>query len=247
MTWVKLDDAFFDHPKIIGLSDAAQLAFLQALCYANRNLTDGFVPFKKAKEIAGRSKALAELVPTLWETCEGGFLIHDFLEYQPSRAKVLADRSAAKDRMFGKRSGNVRANKSRSSHVPVPVPVVPVPDPQTPSGENTLSLPVGFSYKTEPLEPDEPGFVGEYVRHFEARHGKHPPGTHLGDARSLERDFGTAACVQAASDLDWDKPPAYLRPRMEDQRGKSNGANSGKPAAPTGTERVAARLRGLGQ
>ena len=109
------------------------------------------------------------------------------------------------------------------------------------------SLPAGFSYKTEPLEPDEPGFVGEYVRHYEKRHGKSPPGTHLGDARSLERDFGTAACVQAAADLDWDKPPAYLRPRMEDRRDKSNGANSGKPAAPTGTERVAARLRGLGQ
>ena len=130
MSWVKLDDAMPDHLKIAPLSDAAFRAYVTSICYAARALSDGFVPMKKAKEFAGRGRILQELAPLLWEPVDGGFMIHDYLQYNPPREQVLAEREAAKARMQGVRSARVRPNKQenigRSSPTPVPVPV---PDP----------------------------------------------------------------------------------------------------------------------
>ena len=52
MPWVKLDDGFTDHPKIASLSDSAFRTFVTALCYCNKNLTDGFVPALIARQIS---------------------------------------------------------------------------------------------------------------------------------------------------------------------------------------------------
>lgn len=132
MTWVKLDDRFFDNPKIAAISDAAQLAHLKAMTYCARELTDGFISLKKGKEFAA-PKVVKELVPGLWELAEGGFMVHDYLQYNPTREQVLAERDAAKRRMQGVRSGDVRANRPRTSpevHTEVPpTPVSRIPDP----------------------------------------------------------------------------------------------------------------------
>lgn len=88
MSWVRVDDDMPDSPKIVPLSDAGFRAYVTAICYASRNLTDGFIPYKKAREFAGRGRVLQELVPGLWEVCEGGFNIHDYLIYNPTRAEV---------------------------------------------------------------------------------------------------------------------------------------------------------------
>ena len=56
MTWVKVDDALPEHPKVARLSDAAFRVHISALCYSARNLTDGKL------EVAGsvrRAKAEA--------------------------------------------------------------------------------------------------------------------------------------------------------------------------------------------
>jgi hypothetical protein len=41
MSWVRLDDSFPEHPKVIALTDAAFRAHVRGLCYAGRFLTDG--------------------------------------------------------------------------------------------------------------------------------------------------------------------------------------------------------------
>ncbi len=135
MPWVRFDDMMPDHPKIAALSDAAFRAHVTAICYSARNLTDGFIPAKKGKEFAGRPRAIQELVPALWVAVEGGYMVHDYLKYQPTREQVLSERDAAKTRMQVARSGGVRANKyrtnGRTSLAPVPVPVpTPVPVPK---------------------------------------------------------------------------------------------------------------------
>ena len=61
MSWVKLDDRYFDNPKIAALSDSAKVAHLESMTYCARELTDGFIPLKKAKAIAGRSRVVQEL------------------------------------------------------------------------------------------------------------------------------------------------------------------------------------------
>lgn len=102
MPWVKLDENFFDHPKVSAAGLHASWAFLSSVAYANRHLTNGFVPDTELESVTRycgkltekqRGEIAAKLVSVgLWErvTCNGrkGFQIHDYLEYQPSRRKV---------------------------------------------------------------------------------------------------------------------------------------------------------------
>ena len=154
MSWVKLDDRFFDNPKIAPISDAAQLAYLKATCYCARELTDGFVALKKAREYA-TAKVIKELVPGLWEPCEGGFRVHDYLKYNPTRVKALAEREAARSRMFSRRSGEHLPNNEGTSEGSLDSPVKPVspsfsdpPDPVEPTPQSHAFAPrsvvVGF-------------------------------------------------------------------------------------------------------
>lgn len=89
MTWVKLDDGFPDHPKVVALSDRAFRAHVTALCYCARYLTDGDVPTGVAKRIA-TAKVKAELTAAgLWTETPGGlYRLHDYLDWNPSRADV---------------------------------------------------------------------------------------------------------------------------------------------------------------
>lgn len=121
MSWVCTSDDAPEHPKLIGLDDAAYALWHRALSYCNRQLTDGFVPagalvaLSRAPKPADVAKAL--VAAKLWETAEGGFMVHDYLDYQPSRAEVEEERrkkSEAKQKAGaagGKRSGETRKQK----------------------------------------------------------------------------------------------------------------------------------------
>ncbi|MGD9886183.1 MAG: hypothetical protein AB7U95_39440 [Reyranella sp.] len=110
MSWVRIDDAMPDSLKIAPLSDAAFRAYVTSICYCARSLSDGFVPTKKAKEFAGRPRVVQELADAgLWEspppaTSSDGFVVHDYLQYNPTRNAVLSEREAAKKRMQRVRS-----------------------------------------------------------------------------------------------------------------------------------------------
>lgn len=145
MTWVKIDDKFPDHPKVIEAGPLAGWLYICGLAYANRYLTDGFVPERQVNrlcDVDGVDELATDLVRVgLWEIVEGGYQIHDYLEYQPSAEKVRAERDAARERMANKRgsSVDVQENFARTSPevqlprpVPVPVPNTdqkPVPEP----------------------------------------------------------------------------------------------------------------------
>ncbi len=71
----------------------------------------------------------------LWEEVVGGYRIHDYGEYQPTKAQVLADRAA---KAAAGRAGGIAAAKARgrapdvAKRQPVPVPKpVPVSVPKT--------------------------------------------------------------------------------------------------------------------
>lgn len=128
MAWTRIDDGFADHPKVIGLSDAAFRLHVHALCYAARTLTDGLVPHGWLTGGKGRRvpKAVTELVAArLWEEALPDYRIHDYLKYQPSRADAEGKRQEAADRM--KRAREVRANNLRSSQEVRSTPSHPIP------------------------------------------------------------------------------------------------------------------------
>ncbi len=94
--WVKLDDGMPEHPKVEALSDNAFRAFICSIAYSGRQLTDGYLPAQVAHRYANGS--LGELTDSgLWEIVEGGYVVHDYLEYQRSKADVLELREARKE------------------------------------------------------------------------------------------------------------------------------------------------------
>lgn len=90
MSWLKLDDNFADHPKVLGLSDAAFRVHIKALCYCARHLTDGIIPGAK---VVGREKEAEELLAAkLWHRRGVNYEVNDFLLYNPTREEELARR-----------------------------------------------------------------------------------------------------------------------------------------------------------
>lgn len=144
MSWIKLDDQFPDHTKVMACGPAAGWLYVCGLCYCGRMLTDGFIPQGQVRKLADLDNPLelaARLVEHgLWERVKDGFLIHDYLEYNPSRQQVMAERGAAKERMKKNRNGSspeVQPNITRTSQelppqfsFPVPVPL-PLPESHT--------------------------------------------------------------------------------------------------------------------
>jgi hypothetical protein len=99
MAWARLDDGFFDHPKVEGLSDAAFRAFVGGLCICNRYLTDGVISSQKAAKLT-RPKVRTELVTAgLWhERDDGSIDIHDFGDYNRDADTVKRERKQNADR-----------------------------------------------------------------------------------------------------------------------------------------------------
>lgn len=127
MTWVRIDENFPEHPKVAAAGDDAAWLFVCALAYCNRQLTDGFVPSAAIRRLTSHSRPIVLAVKLievgLLERDEerGGFVVHDFLQYQPSKASVEEDRRKARERMAKARrsAADVRPNKPGTSDNPV--------------------------------------------------------------------------------------------------------------------------------
>lgn len=162
MVWVKIDDGFSEHPKIAKVGAIGAWIQVQALCYSNRNLTDGFLPESIANNfghngtehigiatggiMGGSGRPLAEIGQDcneidwpmimveagLWEVVDGGYLIHDFLKFNPSKEQILNARQKDNIRKESKR--NPAGSQSESKRpVPVPGPLNTTP-PAPPQG-----------------------------------------------------------------------------------------------------------------
>lgn len=96
MSWVKLDDQFPTHPKIITVGGDAAWLHVCALCYCGQHLTDGKVPramldrLSDRKNVAGLTARL--LNAGVWIDRGDEIELHGYLDYNPSREQVLAER-----------------------------------------------------------------------------------------------------------------------------------------------------------
>lgn len=137
MAWIRLDDHYDEHPKLAKVGPLGHAMFVAGLAYCNRNLTDGFVPWAKARNllnwefeapdgtvftVAVTSGTAGDdvtckfvigllLAAGLWEEAEGGYMIHDYAEFQPTKAEVQADREQKRTagQAGGKASAQARA------------------------------------------------------------------------------------------------------------------------------------------
>ena len=125
--WVKVDDGFVEHPKVItaarhlGPNGVGRVVavWLEAICYAARNLTDGFVPILIARKFITDRRPLDVLdvmamsdVRLMTKT-DTGYRFHDFEHYQPSAAAVKEKRQRERDRKSTKIPRGFRAESAR--------------------------------------------------------------------------------------------------------------------------------------
>ena len=118
MAWVRIDDQMPQHPKVVQAGPFGFALQVAALCYANRYLTDGFIPKQVVKHLL--NDCLDDLLADaenkvvqagLWDVVEGGYQIHDYLKYQPSRAQV---ESARAQKQASGQAGGVASAKARA-------------------------------------------------------------------------------------------------------------------------------------
>ena len=101
-TWIKIDDTFPNHPKVIGLTDKAFRVHITGLCYCGTYLTDGFVPMNAVAKWADENMevVVSLVVAGLWreDVSNNGFRIHDYLAHQTSKKQVADKREALRER-----------------------------------------------------------------------------------------------------------------------------------------------------
>lgn len=132
MPWFRVDDSFYDHPKVFDAPDCAVALWVRAGTWSARSLTDGYVPAAMlARFTSDPETAARELVQRgLWSRVKGGYRFHDWGQYQPTRESVENERKAARTRMrrlrqarshddsFAPSSAEQQANFGRSSQPP---------------------------------------------------------------------------------------------------------------------------------
>lgn len=104
----QVDSDFYDHPKVIGMSDAAFALWVRAGSYSTAKLLDGFVSDDALSLFSQTQQdAAGELVRHgLWKRTRGGYQFHQWGERNLTRGRVEADREADRDRKRADRNGN---------------------------------------------------------------------------------------------------------------------------------------------
>lgn len=154
MSWVKVDDKAWSHPKFAGLSGNAVRLWLFALCWCNQQETDGKIPRGVLRVLGGTQRDTKELVAAgLWIATDEGWEVHDFLVYQPSKAKRDAERAKIRARVERHRTGVTKGGsnaRGTDDVTPLHVPKkrkrndAPDPDPDPvndPGGGRSKDLP----------------------------------------------------------------------------------------------------------
>lgn len=101
MTYAKFDDRCPEHPKIAALSDREFRGWFEMVCYCARNLTDGFIPARIARQ---QWPTLLQPLQDreVLEVTTGGFAVHDYLEWNDSKQAVEQRRERARRGGYGK-------------------------------------------------------------------------------------------------------------------------------------------------
>ena len=157
MTWLRIDDGFPQHPKIVQLTRTERWAWLEILAYCARYRTQGFVTSGVREAVSAATPRLltkmAEL--RLLDVVDGGWKVHDWNDYNPldataaERQRRYRDRNADRDTTVTDTvtptvtSDVTRNDSDRNENVTVTAPraraSAPVPVPSPTPGTNGLS------------------------------------------------------------------------------------------------------------
>ncbi len=121
---MRVEENAMDSPKFIAIGDRAWRLWCEGGTYCQKHLTDGLIPVKALRGFRYYSKAaMTELVAVnvpdkapLWHL-DGEFVrVHDYLDWNDTRERVLANRKAGKDRLDKWRSEQAKKQGGKRPH-----------------------------------------------------------------------------------------------------------------------------------
>ena len=106
MTWFKVDDGLWHHPKAMTLRNGPIGLWVRAGAWSAHHLTDGHVSLRmlslfipeRTRDIRHQADELVEAGLWLPTDTEGEWQFHDWLKYQPSKEDVMRRRNDSADR-----------------------------------------------------------------------------------------------------------------------------------------------------
>jgi hypothetical protein len=104
VTWFKVDDKWWSHPKAMHLSSGAMGLWVRCGAYCADHLTDGVIALRTIHTITPEGSVTvarwcAELVEAgLWHPTPDGYEFHDWCDHQPTRDQVDARRAAEREK-----------------------------------------------------------------------------------------------------------------------------------------------------
>lgn len=125
MAWLRIEDAVTEHRKHLQAGPAACWLWVCGIAYCQRQLSDGFIP-KEALPVIGISQGVTRLAARLvsvglFDAVEGGFLVHDYHDYNDTREEAHQRRAdlgavrAKAGRLGGLRSAQTRQAKHEAT------------------------------------------------------------------------------------------------------------------------------------
>lgn len=124
--WTRLDDSFYDNPKVLRAGDAAVGLYVKMLSWCGRHLTDGFVEEAALVRLTPHPKLVGQLLNVgLVRKVDGGYQIPDFPEFNPTREDIKRRQEADRVRKASKRNPHGQPTESARS----PAPARALPDP----------------------------------------------------------------------------------------------------------------------
>lgn len=138
--FVKLDPRFVFHRKAVQVGPFGRLLYVSALGYCVETLSDGFIPSRVTSRVSDvddpdpQASVTALVAAGLWLEVEGGYQVHDYLEWQQSAADVEKHREDGRIRQQRKRNRDAsrvtngvtnadvtRADKIREDKISTPI------------------------------------------------------------------------------------------------------------------------------
>lgn len=147
MTWFRADDSLPTHRKVLSIPRgarrvAAMGTWVLAGTWCAANLTEGHIPAGVVDDLGLPARAVADLVAArLWHPTDGGYAMHDYLDYNPTKEQVERERAAARKRQQRARetAKSQRSHAVTNGEVTAGVTVPPTrPDPTRPVVDSSV-------------------------------------------------------------------------------------------------------------
>lgn len=152
----RLDTGWHAHPKILRLTPVGMALHAWSISYCDYTRSDGFIP--DGAWPAKLSRGVAELDGArLYEPVEGGYQLHDYTDWNRSKAQIAAEQADDRDRKTGRKNGRIPAGiPPESGDDSSGIPRAPGPGPgddERVALKSSLPNPYPFPNGAAPDEP----------------------------------------------------------------------------------------------